>query len=1093
MRILKLRLQNLNSLQGEWSIDFTHPDYQNEGLFAITGPTGAGKSTILDAICLALYGQTPRLGKITKSDNDIMSRHSGECMAEVVFSVDPSQVNAEAGTGGAQGPKQYRAYWYQHRARRKAGEPLQSAKHELSNAQTGEVLEEKVSQVPPRIEALTGLDFNRFTRSMMLAQGQFAAFLNADEGERSALLEQMTGTEIYAQISQQTHARNKQEQDILQQLKRDLGGIAPLADDERAAQQAHLAATQKALQVAEQAYEKERQQAQAVQRFNELQREQEKLTASQHEHERAEKAFADDAKRLQVDAKARPMAPALQQIDYMQQQLTMGQQELMQSQQQLPSVQQQASDAVLTAQQSEQQWRDGKAQWQRLQGDIAQARKLDQQLELARQREHLAKQQLEHTEAKQSALTEQLRQLQQEHDRAAAQQQQLKDWLEQHQAAADLAEQLPWLENLRTQLEKAEQQKKALQHKQTELEQELQRLQQLPSTTALAQQQEELERQLQHAQQQQNTMRDKLQQHRLEQELEVSLADLRAELKAGEPCPLCGAMEHPFAEAPARDNVAPANEQQGLRLELVDQEAEPQVQHQGQHKVQEELERAIAEHGQVAAEAQQALQQLAVKKAVGDTERSQQTHHLKARLQEIAQQQSQLEGEQQALQEGWDARMAPFHALATAQQPKLPQLQALAQQYREQQASLQAAQQECHGITQQQQQGQQHKAELAKQHETEQTRWQQNHAEVEHLAKERAMLLQGVQVEQVERQWQTQLDTLEATERQAREHAAQRQQAFEQTKQNVHQQSERLYSLQQQITEEQQALTEALQAAGFADQEALRNALLNEREAHELAARQQQLAQQAALLKADEQRVGAALAQIKAQLPDDEQANQRACEALKKQLNELNQSLGAVQTTLQRDDELRAKQQQALAAIAEQQAKADRWARLNTLIGSADGKNYRNFAQGLTFEIMIDYANQKLKKMTERYLLVRDSGQPLKLNVLDDYQGGEMRSTRNLSGGESFLVSLALALGLAQMASSKVRVDSLFLDEGFGTLDDEALDQALDTLASLRQDGKIIGLISHVGPLKERIATQLQVVAGTAGRSSLQGPGVTSN
>ena len=162
---------------------------------------------------------------------------------------------------------------------------------------------------------------------------------------------------------------------------------------------------------------------------------------------------------------------------------------------------------------------------------------------------------------------------------------------------------------------------------------------------------------------------------------------------------------------------------------------------------------------------------------------------------------------------------------------------------------------------------------------------------------------------------------------------------------------------------------------------------------------------------------------------------------------------------------------------------------LHELIGSADGKKYRNFAQGLTFEVMIGHANRQLRKMTDRYLLIRDETQPLDLNVVDSYQAGEIRSTRNLSGGESFLVSLSLALGLSQMASKNVRVDSLFLDEGFGTLDEEALDTALQTLAGLQQDGKLIGVISHVPALRERISARIQVSSRTGGRSVIEGPG----
>jgi len=113
----------------------------------------------------------------------------------------------------------------------------------------------------------------------------------------------------------------------------------------------------------------------------------------------------------------------------------------------------------------------------------------------------------------------------------------------------------------------------------------------------------------------------------------------------------------------------------------------------------------------------------------------------------------------------------------------------------------------------------------------------------------------------------------------------------------------------------------------------------------------------------------------------------------------------------------------------------------------------------------------------------------LELNVIDNYQAGKIRSTKNLSGGESFIVSLALALGLSNMASRNVRVDSLFLDEGFGVLDEDALETAVETLAGLQQDGKLIGIISHVPVLKERVGTQIQVEAGNSGRSHLSGPG----
>ncbi|HLP17722.1 MAG TPA: SbcC/MukB-like Walker B domain-containing protein, partial [Bacteroidota bacterium] len=166
-----------------------------------------------------------------------------------------------------------------------------------------------------------------------------------------------------------------------------------------------------------------------------------------------------------------------------------------------------------------------------------------------------------------------------------------------------------------------------------------------------------------------------------------------------------------------------------------------------------------------------------------------------------------------------------------------------------------------------------------------------------------------------------------------------------------------------------------------------------------------------------------------------------------------------------------------------------RWDALNELIGSANGKKFQKIAQAITFEMMVAQANSVLKKMSPRYFLICDRNTELEMNIVDTYQAGEIRSTKNLSGGESFIVSLSLALGLSHLASRNVRVDSLFLDEGFGTLDEDALDIALSTLGELQQEGKSIGVISHVGALKERIAAQIVVMPESGGRSTLSGPG----
>jgi exonuclease SbcC len=195
VKIHKLRLGNLNSLVGEWEIDFSDKAFQAHSIFAITGPTGAGKTTILDGICLALYGMTPRLSKINQSNNEIMSRHCAYCFAELEFETHKGI---------------FRAYWSQRRARNKAGGKLQAYKHEISDAINGKVLESKASLVPELVREISGMDFEQFTRAILLAQGGFAAFLQASADERAPILEQITGTEIYTLISRKVHERSRE-------------------------------------------------------------------------------------------------------------------------------------------------------------------------------------------------------------------------------------------------------------------------------------------------------------------------------------------------------------------------------------------------------------------------------------------------------------------------------------------------------------------------------------------------------------------------------------------------------------------------------------------------------------------------------------------------------------------------------------------------------------------------------------------------------------------------------------------------------------------------------------------------------------------
>ena len=221
MKILNLCFTNLNSLKGTWHIDFTDKAF-DDSIFAIVGQTGSGKTTILDAICLAIYGQTPRIQNISNTQNELMSMDTGECCATVELTV---------------GQKMYRFYWGQWRAGKKPDGKLQPIKREIHELhypyeKKAHIIENKAKLCHDKAIEIMHMDFKQFTRSVMLAQGEFSAFLKAQTNEKDEILEQITGTEIYGKISAKVFAIAKQKNEHLKNLKDKLADNIIMSDDD---------------------------------------------------------------------------------------------------------------------------------------------------------------------------------------------------------------------------------------------------------------------------------------------------------------------------------------------------------------------------------------------------------------------------------------------------------------------------------------------------------------------------------------------------------------------------------------------------------------------------------------------------------------------------------------------------------------------------------------------------------------------------------------------------------------------------------------------------------------------------------------------
>ncbi|NPC68551.1 AAA family ATPase [Corallococcus exiguus] len=351
----------------------------------------------------------------------------------------------------------------------------------------------------------------------------------------------------------------------------------------------------------------------------------------------------------------------------------------------------------------------------------------------------------------------------------------------------------------------------------------------------------------------------------------------------------------------------------------------------------------------------------------------------------------------------------------------------------------------------------------------------------------RARLLQGRPTQEVRAEVQARIDAAQATYERAREDSEALQQAEKVATARAEDAVRLRTEAARTLDSAQAVLAERLAGHGSTLEQlkALlsRGAAWCDSEARALNALRESVAQaRAVLLERRERRVR----HEASGLPSLAEADvAELCERLRTDVEVRHRAVALLRAKLDHDDASRARHGAEARALELRRADAEVWKTLGDLIGSHDGKKFKVFAQSLTLDALLLHANAHLRELARRYRLERVPGHDLDLQVVDGDMGDEVRSVASLSGGESFLVSLALALGLASLSSETTQVETLFIDEGFGTLDPETLEVALATLDALQATGRQVGIISHVSGLAERIGVQVRVVKQGGGRSKL--------
>lgn len=1127
MKIEQLTFSNINSLAGEFEIDFTNPSLEDSGLFVITGPTGSGKTTLLDAISFALYGCTPRQKAINNNNGELISRKASRCCARVILQKDG---------------KRYLIGSAQRRNRNnKHDTPCTREFHELDDENKTFNSESSKREIDKKVEALTGLDVDNFQRCMLLAQGEFAKFLKSTDSERAEVLSTITQTGIYLKIGEEVQAK-------VAKGEKDLAGLGdepkPLAEEARSALERaceELSAQAKAKNDFITLLNNQVNHLEQIARVSKKQAEsKEKLTAAQQ----ASDAFQQDGRAaLLNDAeRANKLRPAWVLLSNTRKELATQQGAKEQLLTELPPLQKarEAAEAALLAATREKDETEARCEAGLKRLDelvIPKEKELTAQSQVCKEASKTLKQASDrYTSAEKEKLkreqelatAESALQEAQENYRKHAQAQplvekiavlqaRLQDWENADGADAEL----PPSEQLQQRSQELATRRETLlrgvdestlprrqlllteliKQSETQAKVHIELAECREKISACAASIAELEPKKAAAEKQVEASLEIQDLCRAQADIQEQLDSLYQKFAEGKlpVCPCCG------SEKPGKRHIV-------TNSILKDAEDRTQAAKATLGELEKELLEVTKEHHRKAAQEKVLEPQLSdtqtrlseILMELGMESSPEQPELLLKEVQETIESLKQLQTEEQAL--------AAAHQLDTLRRALHRELINCGEQLplqltaaREQVRTL--ARRACDFQTAEATQTKALTArntakstlEAAQKTTNERRKEQTEAAEALNQASDRLEALQR----EFHQLWPHEESTGDAKNRLNRENLQAHQKASTAAAQqqkaagNLQEAQNKLKTVEENIS--RYTNDQATQTADFNEQLAAQK-FESEEAYHTACTALPQLEALRSTLKALDRALTEArsthegyqhqleeLRKSELNVPETTEVLKEKIEEATTNCAELQDELAGKKADIINDDKTLELRKAYLARKAEVCAELEQWEKLYKLLGNSK-ESFQRYAQQLTLRRLVAEANKQLALLTDRFILQHDNSTKsgLGLAVIDRYLDvSTPRKCSNLSGGESFIISLALALGLSRV-NGDTRIDTLFLDEGFGTLDKQTLSQVISSLEQLRTQGKLIGIISHVQELSEAIPQNIRVEPiGNSGYSTL--------
>ena len=1133
MKFLQLEILNLASLdkQGGEVINFEEGALSESTIFSIVGPTGSGKSTLLDAICLALYNRAPRYPRKKGDKNQSI---------EIFGAADASESNRLAPTDSrnilTRGKKEgyskltflanngsiYRAEWHV-RFQRVRYENAKTALYKITR--NGEEITEEAADWN-ELPNIIGLDYDQFLRTVLIAQGSFANFLTAKENERYELLEKLIGCEeTYTNIATEIKKAKDQATDAYNQMAASVEAVKQnLLNDEELAQLQEeidrLEKAEKELDSQLQAISKE------LQWFEENDKQINQITICQTDMEQAINAIKEmqaQILRLQLHDEVQPAVNLLQEVERQMQSIHEQEEDILKAEGNIKSQESAISESEKTLASLKEAVGKAQEQLEKALPVIAEARALKTKMEAAmpnlkEKKEALELAQKENLTALKD-VEENARNIQKWEAETEKANLALKTTKEEiakqkqvlHEAtqAAEQAWETERNKNAGQNIEELQNSKTVADRKLQDVQQAIKVVAHLDAATAEKQKNEERILVLGKRNAEIDEALGKLTIEALTQET-LTLRNAytlmvsekweihRANLTEGKPCPLCGSTTHPyhtdnrqFEEATtelsqllkAKEDLLKQQQKQEKNLsgERKQNDGEVQTLQKQQEKLsgeiatyEEEWKALIAQYPKIPkAEAElKSLLPIYEDKAKDASSKLSQFNKIQKEIERLTQLKDKAVKDEAAYESKASTMQNEVQEKASTCTTKLAEQKALTTNLISQEKSKKEAYKKATQV------------------------WNNARKEMEEWQEKYKQILNGEEPDAAEQRLtaakdeakkaaDNQNENINKLKAELANSKGSHQTMLSQTKTMKENLQAKETELDLWIEEYNKQLEEKSIEPPFIDRNIIGemlhstedwNAIRREKDEKEKAVTSTTALYQSAE-KAHQQHLEHQPAQTRDALLAIQQEYQE-----RSQRNELIAANARMQNH-QEAVKLLGDKAEALKLVTQEK---DDWTAITDAIGT-DGKTLRKIAQCYTLSFLIAHANQEIRKFNSRYEL-QQVKHSLGIRVIDHDRADDIRDTTSLSGGETFIVSLGLALGLSALSSRNISFENLFIDEGFGTLDPDTLATVIDSLAMLQSSqGKKVGVISHTDTMSERITTQIRIIKnGNSGSSHIE-------